>query len=164
MKTNTVNPSKVCFSKETDSQPVAWSQRWFLLVLNNISAGGPVGKEPMREMKENLGSIPGSGRSPAGENDPVTPVFLPGKSHEQRNQASRLYSPQGHRVGHNWAHTTKYVNIRVSEPNPLNTDPSNPCLFQCLGFLHWSTYRDKYGKTTWIPRQGLMMETFCIHR
>ena len=31
------------------------------------------------------GSIPGSGRSPGGGNDHPTPVFLPGKSHEQRS-------------------------------------------------------------------------------
>ena len=36
-----------------------------------------------------IGSIPGSGRSPGGGND--TPVFLPGKSHRQRSLAG--YSP-----------------------------------------------------------------------
>ena len=34
------------------------------------------------------GSIPGSERSPGeGNGKPVTPVFLPGKSHQQRNLA-----------------------------------------------------------------------------
>ena len=38
-----------------------------------------------------IGSIPGSGRSPGGGND--TPVFLPGKSHRQRSLAG--YTPRG---------------------------------------------------------------------
>ena len=39
-----------------------------------------------------LGSIPGSGRS-SGEENNSPPVFLPGKSHGQRNQVG--YSPWG---------------------------------------------------------------------
>lgn len=40
-----------------------------------------------------MGSVPGSGRQQP------TPVFLPGKSHEQRSLVG--YSPWGHkRVGH----------------------------------------------------------------
>ena len=38
-----------------------------------------------------VGSIPGSGRSPGGGHDNPTPVFLPGKSHGQRNLVD--YSP-----------------------------------------------------------------------
>ena len=46
------------------------------------------------------GSIPGLGRSTGEGNGTPTPVFLPGKSHEQRTLAG--YSPQGcKRVGHN---------------------------------------------------------------
>ena len=40
--------------------------------------------------QRDLGSIPGSGRSPGGGHEP-TPVFLPGESHGQRNLAD--YSP-----------------------------------------------------------------------
>ena len=40
------------------------------------------------------GSIPRSERSPGEGNDnPMTPVFLPGKSHQQRSLAG--YSPEG---------------------------------------------------------------------
>ena len=42
-----------------------------------------------------LGSIPGSGRSPGERNGYPTPVFLPGESHRQRNLVG--YSPWGHR-------------------------------------------------------------------
>ena len=42
------------------------------------------------------GSIPRSERSPGEGNDnPMTPVFLPGKSHQQRSLAG--YSPEGHK-------------------------------------------------------------------
>ena len=40
--------------------------------------------------KENVGDsglIPGSGRSPGGGHDSPLPLFLPGKSHEQRSLA-----------------------------------------------------------------------------
>ena len=41
-----------------------------------------------------LGSIPGSGRSPGeGNGNPLTPVFLPGESHGQRSLVG--YSPWG---------------------------------------------------------------------
>ena len=43
---------------------------------------------------KDLGSIPGSRRSPEGGMAP-TPMFLPGESHEQRRLAS--YSPWGHK-------------------------------------------------------------------
>ena len=50
-----------------------------------------------------MGSVTGSGRSPGEGNGWLpTPVFLPEKSHGQRNLAG--YSPWGHkRVGHNLA-------------------------------------------------------------
>ena len=41
----------------------------------------------------NLGSIPGSGRSPGEGNGNPTPVFLPGESHGWRSLVG--YSPQG---------------------------------------------------------------------
>ena len=41
-----------------------------------------------------MGSIPGSRRSP-GEGKQPTPVFLPGKSHEQKSLEG--YSPCGHK-------------------------------------------------------------------
>ena len=44
-----------------------------------------------------MGSNPSlrSGRSPGGEHDQPTPVFLAGESHEQRSLVG--YSPQGHK-------------------------------------------------------------------
>ena len=41
----------------------------------------------------NLGSIPGSGRSPGESKWQPTPVFLPGESHGQRSLVG--YSPWG---------------------------------------------------------------------
>ena len=41
------------------------------------------------------GSIPGSGKSPWRRKWQPTPVFLPGKSHGQRNLVG--YSPWGHK-------------------------------------------------------------------
>ena len=43
----------------------------------------------------NLGSIPGSGRSPGGGHGKPTPAFLPGESQGQRSLAG--YSPWGHK-------------------------------------------------------------------
>ena len=60
--------------------------------------GGSNGKESACNAGD-MDSIPGSGRSP-GEGI----VFLPDKSHGQRNLAD--YTPQGLRVGHNWAPNT----------------------------------------------------------
>ena len=55
-----------------------------------------------------VGSIPGSGRSPGEGNGNFTPVFLPGDSHGQRSLAG--YSPLGHkRVGQDLA--TKQHNM-----------------------------------------------------
>ena len=58
--------------------------------------GGSDGKEFACNV-EDLGSIPGLGRSPGGGHG--TPVILPGESHGQRSLVS--YKPWGHRVGHN---------------------------------------------------------------
>ena len=44
-----------------------------------------------------MSSIPGLGRSPGGIKWQHTPVFLPGKPHEQRSLA--VCSPQGCRIG-----------------------------------------------------------------
>ena len=50
--------------------------------------------------EEDLGSIPGLGRSPGEGNWLPTPVFLSGKSHAQRSLVG--YSPMGlQRVRHN---------------------------------------------------------------
>ena len=54
--------------------------------------GGSDGKASAYNVGD-LGSIPGSGRSPGeGSGNPI-PVFLPGKSHEQRSLVG--YSPWG---------------------------------------------------------------------
>ena len=59
-----------------------------------------------------MGTIPGLGRSPGGGNDNPLPVFLPGKSPEQRSLVG--YSPWGHRVSEDetsqvdlWAESSK---------------------------------------------------------
>ena len=54
--------------------------------------GGSEGKVSASNVGD-LGSIPGSGRSPGEGNGNLTPVFLPGDSHGQRSLAG--YSPWG---------------------------------------------------------------------
>jgi len=54
--------------------------------------GGSNGKESACDVRD-LGSIPGSGRSPGEGNS--TPAFLPGEFHRQRNLAG--YSSWGHK-------------------------------------------------------------------
>ena len=47
---------------------------------------------------EDVGSVPGWGRSPGGGNDNLLPVFLPGECDRQRSLAG--YSPWGCGVEH----------------------------------------------------------------
>ena len=56
--------------------------------------GGSDGKESACNA-DDLGSIPGWGRSPGERKWLPTPVFLPGESHEQRRLAG--CSPWGHK-------------------------------------------------------------------
>ena len=65
------------------------------------------GKESVCQCRrcKTVGSMPGLGRSPGGENGQPIPVFLLGESHEQRSLEG--YSPWSHRVGHNRAHPHK---------------------------------------------------------
>ena len=49
------------------------------------------------------GFDPWVGKIPRSRKWQLTPVFLPGKFHGQRNLAG--YSPWGHRVGHDWVST-----------------------------------------------------------
>ena len=58
--------------------------------------GGSDGKESVCNA-EDLGSVPGSGRSP-GEGNGNPPVFLPGECYGQRSLVG--YSPRGCRVRH----------------------------------------------------------------
>ena len=66
----------------------------------SIFPGGSDGKESVCNAG-NLGSTPGSGRSPGEKNGNPIPVFLPGKSHGQRSLTG--YSPRGDKN----LHTTK---------------------------------------------------------
>ena len=59
--------------------------------------GGSVVKNPPASASD-VGSIPGSGRSPGEGKWQPTPVCLTGKFHAQRSLAA--YSPWGLRVGH----------------------------------------------------------------
>ena len=54
-----------------------------------------------------MGSNPGSGRSPGGGNGNPTPVFLPRESHGQRSLEG--YSPWGHKE----TDTTEQLSIHV---------------------------------------------------
>ena len=49
-----------------------------------------------------LGSIPGSGRSPWRRKWPPTPVLLPGKSHGWKSVGGYVQSTGSQRVGHDW--------------------------------------------------------------
>ena len=55
----------------------------------------------------NMGSIPGSGKSPWRRKWQPTPVFLPGKSHGQRNMVG--YSPWGHKE----SDTIEWLNFHI---------------------------------------------------
>ena len=70
-------------------------QSSFLILLEEVEMGflnGSDGKEPTCNAGD-PGSIPGWGRFPGGANGNPTGVFLPGKSHGQRNLVG--YSPWG---------------------------------------------------------------------
>ena len=60
----------------------------FFYPLKIVIKNPPAGAGDVRD----VGSIPGSGRSPEGQS---TSVFLPGESHGQRSLVG--YSPWGHR-------------------------------------------------------------------
>ena len=62
----------------------------------------------------NVGSIPGSERSPCRKKWEPTPVFLPGESHGQRSLVG--YSPRGHKE----SDTTEYACM-----HGLNTAPGS---------------------------------------
>ena len=63
-------------------------------VMIQINRGLPCGSDSKESAYNagDLGSIPGSGRSP-GEGNGNPPVFLPGESHGQRSPSG--YGPQG---------------------------------------------------------------------
>ena len=65
--------------------------------------GGAVVKNPSAKAGDirDYGFNPWVRKIPWRRTQQPTPVFLPGKSHGQRSLAG--YSPQGHRVGHDWA-------------------------------------------------------------
>ena len=76
------------------------------------SPGGSAGKESTC-YAEDLGLIPGSERSPGGENG--TPVFLPGKSFGQRILSG--YSPWGSKESDMTEHSSKvYRRIEHTVP------------------------------------------------
>ena len=71
--------------------PVLYS--WILFILYIVVYGSEV-KASACSVGD-LGSIPGSGRSPGEGNGNPTPVFLPGESHGRRSLVG--YSPRGHK-------------------------------------------------------------------
>jgi len=71
--------------------PVLYS--WTLLILYIVVYGSEV--KASAYSVGDLGSIPGSGRSPGEGNGNPTPVFLPGESHGRRSLVG--YSPRGHK-------------------------------------------------------------------
>ena len=89
------------------------SGEFFILVMilnSRISLGfpsGSVGKGSVCSAGD-LGSIPGSGRSPGEGKQQPTPILLPGDFQGQRNQAS--YSPRDHKV----SDTTVWLSLSLS--------------------------------------------------
>ena len=81
----------------------AWDHFAILkLAVNTLYAGLPrwlSGKESTCNAG-NAGSIPGFGRSPGIGNGSLTPVFLPGKSHGQREPADHAMITQLPCTGH----------------------------------------------------------------
>ena len=72
-----------------------------ILLLASISFPGGSEDKVSACNAQGPGSIPGLERFPWRRKWQPTPIFLPGESHGQRSLAG--YSPQGHRVGHDWA-------------------------------------------------------------
>ena len=68
---------------------VTWSKKWDIIEKWGFP-GGPVVKN-LPASAGDVGSIPGSERSPGGGNGNPLPVFLPGKSHGPRSLVG--YSP-----------------------------------------------------------------------
>ena len=75
-------------------------QDTFGLNLNCVRLPWWLGGEESTASAEEVGLIPGSGRSLGGGHGQPTPVFLPAESHGQRSLLG--YSPWGCRVGHDW--------------------------------------------------------------
>ena len=98
-------------------------------LLCKIISGFPSGSV-VKNMPANagdVGSIPGSGRSPGeGRKWQPTPVFLPGKFHGQRSPAG--YSPRGGKESDMTEQLTlslsvKDVTSQETGPNPREGDP-----------------------------------------
>ena len=65
--------------------------------------------------QDTTGSIPGSGRFPWSRKREPTPVFLPGKFHEQRSLTG--HSLWGRRVGHDWVGARVRARARTHTSN-----------------------------------------------
>ena len=79
--------------------------------------GGAVVKNPPASAGDatGAGSIPGLGRSPWTRKRQPTPVFLPGKFHEQSGTVvlGGLQSTGLQRVGHDWAYTYTHTHTHT---------------------------------------------------
>ena len=108
----------------------SWSSavaRWFLSPFHYMGfPGGSEGKASACNAGD-LGSIPGSGRSPEERKWQPIPVLLPGNSHGQRSLLDKSMGSQ--RVGHDWA-TSPFTREWLRRKNCLKQPPQN--LFQCV--------------------------------
>ena len=86
----------------------------------------------------NEGSIPRLGRSPAEGNKQPTLVFLPGKSHGQRNLVGHIVMGL-QRVGHDLATKQFLINIFLSLFTGALSS-SVRCLFMCLVHFLWGCF------------------------
>ena len=99
---HSVNGPTLSVGENRDSQLTGPTSRGQLLVIPRWCSGKESACQCIRYKRRRLN--PWVGKIPWNRKWQPAPVFLPGKSHGQRNLAG--YSPWGHkRVGYDWVHT-----------------------------------------------------------
>ena len=125
----------VLFLEHLLKQSSLWyeNRSWILIV-----EGFPGGSEVKASARsaEDLGSIPGSGRSPGEGKWQSSPVFLPGESHGRRNLVG--YSPRGRKE----SDTTERFHFHFTFLNQTRAGYKNvPTVNIILDVKTWIPYR-----------------------
>ena len=89
--------------------------------------------------QDTTGSIPGSGRFPWSRKREPTPVFLPGKFHEQRSLTG--HSLWGRRVGHDWVGSRVRARARTHTSNSKSSSEK--------WHQYYSNYIDREFRNSW---------------
>ena len=111
-----------------------------LLGIHSIELGFPGGSDGEESAcsVEDLGSIPGSGRSPGeGNGNPLQCVFLPGKSHGQRSLAG--YSPWDHKESDTLSDFTFTFNRNTQPTTHKESFCSTVCGYKDVGTWGWTS-------------------------